>query len=119
MAHSLMTDSSSHPVRRGRNAAAQPEVWSGRRRREDHGSKREAVIRTAAQAFHERGYHNTSLDDVAATLGVTKPTVYYYVQNKEQLLFECFQAGLVPIREALRRAESMDCCGRDRLREVV
>ena len=75
------------------------------------------MIATAARAFNERGYHNTSLDDIATALGVTKPTVYYYVQNKEQLLFECFQAGLVPIREALRRAEAMEGTGRERLRD--
>jgi AcrR family transcriptional regulator len=94
-------------------------AWRGRRRRQDHGTKREAVIRTAARAFDERGYHNTSLDDIAAALGVTKPTVYYYVSNKEQLLFECFLAGLEPIRAALRRAEQAQGSGRDRLREVI
>jgi AcrR family transcriptional regulator len=115
-----MTDSSSHPPPRARNVAIDPaSVWGGRRRREDRDTKRDAVIRTAAKAFNERGYHNTSLDDIAAALGVTKPTVYYYVQNKEQLLFECFQAGLVPIREALLRAEAMAGTSRDRLREVV
>jgi AcrR family transcriptional regulator len=115
-----MADSSSHPARRARNAAAGPaDVWSGRRRRQDHATKRDAVIRAAAQAFNERGYHNTSLDDIAAALGVTKPTVYYYVPNKEQLLFECFQAGLAPIREALRRAGQAAGSSRDRLCEVV
>lgn len=94
-------------------------AWGGRRRRQDHGTKREAVIRTAARAFDARGYHNTSLDDIAAALGVTKPTIYYYVANKEQLLFECFVAGLEPIRAALRRAEQMPGSGRDRLREVI
>ena len=101
-------------------ASADPAaVWRGRRRRQDHGTKREAVIRTAARAFDERGYHNTSLDDIAAALGVTKPTIYYYVSNKEQLLFECFLAGLEPIRAALRRAEQAPGSGRDRLREVI
>jgi AcrR family transcriptional regulator len=101
-------------------AVADPAAaWRGRRRRQDHGTKREAVIRSAARAFDERGYHNTSLDDIAAALGVTKPTIYYYVANKEQLLFECFLAGLEPIRSALRRAEHMPGTGRDRLREVV
>jgi AcrR family transcriptional regulator len=95
------------------------DAWRGRRRRSDHGTKRDAVIRTAARAFDERGYHNTSLDDIAAALGVTKPTVYYYVPNKEQLLFECFLAGLEPIRGALTRAEAAGGTGRERLREVV
>jgi AcrR family transcriptional regulator len=94
-------------------------AWQGRRRRRDHGTKREAVIRTAARAFDERGYHNTSLDDIAAALGVTKPTIYYYVPNKEQLLFECFRAGLEPIRSALRRAEATPGTGRERLAGVV
>ncbi len=80
--------------------------------------KREAVIRAAARAFNERGYHNTSLDDIAAALDVTKPTIYYYVANKEQLLFECFLAGLEQIRAAFRasrragRARAASDCSR-------
>ena len=73
----------------------------------DRDIKRDAVIRAAARAFNARGYHNTSLDDIAAALGVTKPTVYYYVQNKEQLLFECFRAGLEPIRTRYGAAEAI------------
>lgn len=97
-----------------------PSPWSGRRRRpRDHEVKREAVIRAAARAFNERGYHHTSLDDIAADLGVTKPTVYYYVSSKEQLLFECFLAGLTPIREALREAEQRDGSARQRLAAVI
>jgi AcrR family transcriptional regulator len=111
-----MADASRTPTRTPDDPA---DAWRGRRRRKDHGTKREAVIRTAARAFDERGYHNTSLDDIAAALGVTKPTVYYYVPNKEQLLFECFRAGLEPIRAALRRADEADGTGRDRLRDVV
>ena len=99
-------------------AAASP--WSGRRRQtRDHDVKREAVIRAAARAFDARGYHHTSLDDIAAGLGVTKPTVYYYVENKEQLLFECFLAGLHPIREAFREAERAGGSGRERLNAVI
>jgi len=94
--------------------------WSARRRRpRDHEVKREAVIRAAARAFNERGYHHTSLDDIAAGLGVTKPTVYYYVANKEQLLFECFLAGLTPIRDAFHAAERLGGTARDRLDAVI
>jgi AcrR family transcriptional regulator len=81
--------------------------------------KRDAVVRAAAKAFNDRGYHNTSLDDIAAALGVTKPTVYYYVTNKEQLLFECFRAGLQRISEAFRDAERSDRPARERLVRVV
>jgi len=77
------------------------------------------VILAAARSFNLKGFHNTSLDDVAAALGVTKPTIYYYVESKEQLLFECFQAGLEQIREGLRRVETSPATARERLDEVV
>jgi AcrR family transcriptional regulator len=76
--------------------------WAARRRpRHEHALKREAVIVAAAHAFRQRGYHNTSLDDLAASLKVTKPTLYLYVPNKEAILFECFRAGLAQIQASL------------------
>jgi len=98
--------------------AASP--WAVRRRRpRDHELKRDAVVRAAAQAFNARGYHNTSLDDIATALGVTKPTVYYYVANKEQLLFECFRAGLQQVRAAFRDASRSGRTARERLYDAV
>jgi len=81
--------------------------------------KRHAVILTAARAFRERGYHNTSIDDVAKALNVTKPTIYHYVPNKEQLLFECFHAGLRQIMDAFAVAEDSRQNARERLGAVM
>ena len=81
--------------------------------------KREAVIRAAAHAFNRKGYHNTSLDDIAAALEVTKPTVYYYVSNKEQLLFECFVAGVEQIRSAFRDTKQQKVSARERLAALL
>ncbi|MDW5442190.1 TetR/AcrR family transcriptional regulator [Polaromonas sp. SM01] len=57
-------------------------------------AKRDAVLQAAAQLFNERGFHATSLDDIAARLHVSKPTLYYYVKNKDEILFECVHTGL-------------------------
>ena len=87
-------------------ARAAPSPWAARRRRGDgHALKRDAVILAAARAFRERGYHNTSLDDLAASLKVTKPTLYLYVPSKEAILFECFRAGLAQIQATLDDCE--------------
>ncbi len=97
-----------------------PSPWrASRERQHDREVKREAVIRAAAHAFNRKGYHNTSLDDIAAALEVTKPTVYYYVTNKEQLLFECFVAGIEPIRAAIREAKNLEAAARERLTAVL
>jgi len=107
-------------MKTGQATAADDSPWQhGRKRRRDRALKREAVIRAAARAFHARGFHNTSLDDVAATLQVTKPTLYYYVRSKEELLFQCFLAGLEGIEAGLEQALQSQASGRDRLRQVL
>ncbi len=96
--------------------------WPPRRPRtrdRDRDSKRVAIIRAAARAFSEHGFHNTSIDMIARALKITKPTVYYYVANKEQLLFECFRAGLERIRTAMSRAERLPELASERLRLVI
>lgn len=100
--------------------ASGPALWAsvGARVR-NRERKRDAVILTAARAFRERGYHNTSLDDIAAELNVTKPTVYHYVENKEQLLFECFRAGLKLIMDGIEEQQNASASGRERLAAVI
>jgi AcrR family transcriptional regulator len=103
----------------GAGAQAASPWRASRERQRDREVKRDAVIRAAAAAFNRKGYHNTSLDDIAAALDVTKPTVYYYVTNKEQLLFECFVAGVEQIRSAFREVKSLDVPARERLKAVL
>jgi AcrR family transcriptional regulator len=103
-------------VRSRKDSTAPVSPWKARRRlREGHALKRDAVILAAARAFRQRGYHNTSLDDLAARLGVTKPTLYLYVPNKEAILFECFRAGLAQIQASLKECESAPGPARERL----
>jgi len=76
--------------------------WSKKQDRDkEREIKREAVLRVAAQLFNEKGFHATSLDEVAERLHVTKPTLYYYVKNKDEILFECVRIGLEKMQEAI------------------
>ncbi|MBK6594653.1 MAG: TetR family transcriptional regulator [Burkholderiales bacterium] len=68
--------------------------------------KRNAVLQAAAQMFNERGFHATSLDDVAARLHVSKPTLYYYVKSKDEILFECVRAGLQMMQAGIAETSS-------------
>ena len=72
---------------RGRNGNAWSNVVTSQD--EQYRLKRNAVLREAARAFNARGFANTSLDDVAAALGVTKAALYHYVRGKQEILFEC------------------------------
>jgi AcrR family transcriptional regulator len=104
------------PKTRRRKPPAAASPWAARRRpRDGHALKRDAVILAAARAFRRRGYHNTSLDDLAASLEVTKPTLYLYVPSKEAMLFECFRAGLAQIQSTLEQCEGAPGPARERL----
>jgi AcrR family transcriptional regulator len=49
------------------------------------------ILEAALRTFAERGYANTRLEDVAATVGVTKGTIYHYFATKEELLRRAIQ----------------------------
>jgi AcrR family transcriptional regulator len=52
-------------------------------------TKRLAVLKAAASAFNRRGFANTSMDDVASALGISKPALYQYFKSKQDILYEC------------------------------
>ena len=82
------------------DAASSPWAPVSHRERQRE-AKRNAVLQAAAQLFNERGFHATSLDDIAARLNVTKPTLYYYVKNKDEILLQCVGKGLAMMLEGI------------------
>ncbi|WP_076532218.1 TetR/AcrR family transcriptional regulator [Gemmobacter megaterium] len=85
----------------------------------ERAAKRDAVLRTAARFFNQRGYHATSLDDVAAALNVTKPTIYHYFANKDEILYECTRRGLDEIAAIARSTAGQNGTAADRLRQML
>jgi AcrR family transcriptional regulator len=75
-------------------------------RRRDPVTKREAVLKTAAELFLEKGYGRTCLNDVAERLKITKPALYHYFRNKEEILLECYRLGAALIEEILNEIAS-------------
>jgi AcrR family transcriptional regulator len=101
-----------------RQASESP--WKpARERARERESKREAVLLAAARVFRERGVHSTTLDDIASYLNVTKPTIYYYLTNKEQIIFECFRLGIGRITAVLAELGSSPGTGREKLTALV
>lgn len=55
------------------------------------------LLAAAVEAFVEKGYAATRLDDVAARAGVSKGTLYLYYANKEALFKAVIQEGIIPV----------------------
>src|ERR1700754_2953744 len=67
------------------------------RSRLSRSDRMEQTLGVAHGLFAERGYSDVTMDEVAAAVGVTKPLLYNYYGNKEQLFLACLQ----PAAEAL------------------
>jgi AcrR family transcriptional regulator len=64
------------------------EPASRRRRRPRNEIRAEEIIRSAGELFAEKGYSATTLDDIAARVGLLAGSLYYYIKSKEDLLYE-------------------------------
>jgi AcrR family transcriptional regulator len=64
-------------------------------------TRREELTRTAARLFAERGYHGTSLADLAEELGIQKASLYHHIASKEDLLWEVARSGADAFHAAL------------------
>lgn len=60
----------------------------------DKSVRKQAVIDTAIEVFHRKGYRAATLDDVAVELGVTRAALYHYVSSKENLLSTIYLQAL-------------------------
>jgi TetR/AcrR family transcriptional regulator len=81
--------------------------------------KRNAVLAEAAALFNEKGYHSTSLTEVADRLGFTKTAIYYYVKNKNDLLYHTYMQSLDEIDRATQDAETNGDNGLEKLCQYV
>jgi AcrR family transcriptional regulator len=102
------------------DAAESRGPFRARKRRDNNfDEKREAVMQAAAKLFRERGYDAASLNDLADMLRITKPTLYYYVASKENLLLEILKRAQDEIIGFLKEADASDRTGIEKLRTVM
>src|SRR2546430_13036576 len=64
-------------------------------------SRRSELTRQAARLFAEKGYHGTSVGDLAQAMGVQKGSLYSHMDSKEDLLYETMRDGAVAFHAAL------------------
>ncbi len=80
---------------------------------------RKRILAEATHLFAHKGYGSTSVREVVACAGVTKPTLYYYFENKEALYVEAVKAQIALMSDLVRRAMSTSGTVRDRFRAFV
>jgi AcrR family transcriptional regulator len=64
-------------------------------------TRREELVQTAARLFAERGFHGTSMGDVAQAMGVQKGSLYSLIDSKQRLLHGAMRDGATAFHAAL------------------
>ena len=63
-------------------------------RRNGVSERSEEVYVAALRLFREKGYHATSMQDIAGAVGLYKGSLYHYIGGKEELLVQVFERAM-------------------------
>jgi TetR/AcrR family transcriptional regulator len=68
----------------------------------------ELILEEGWRLFQQKGYRGVSIDEVCRNCGLSKPTLYYYFKNKEELFVQVLQYQLHGFRSAAERTGSLN-----------
>jgi TetR/AcrR family transcriptional regulator len=78
---------------------------------EKRSRRRREILHSALRAFRERGFHDTTLDDIAERLGVRRTALYHYFPDKEAILHACHLEALEDLKRIVREARRLGTAG--------
>ena len=81
--------------------------------------RRAQILRIATELFREKGYHGTSLEDIADRVGFTKPAIYYYFDSKEDLLFAIVERVVSRALERVQRIRAQGSPPLERMHAIL
>src|SRR5512146_1074772 len=82
-------------------------------------NKEEKIFTEAVRIFKEKGYHATSVQDIADAVHLQKGSLYHYISSKEELLFKIFERGTGALTQRLKEIIASDLSPSDKLRAAI
>ena len=80
---------------------------------------RDEILDASAQIFSQKGYHGTSMQDIAAAVNLQKASLYHHVSSKQEILFELLNRGLQILTEKVEEAIFDPGPPDERLRQAI
>ena len=80
---------------------------------------RDNILQAAASIFQEKGYHATSMQDIAEAVDLKKGSLYHHVNSKQEILLALLDEALGLIVERLESVISPDLSPSQKLRRVM
>ena len=82
-------------------------------------SKRDAIVAAAAKVFREKGYYQSTTQDIAAEVGMLKGSLYYYISKKEDLLHAVVEKPVQEMVNNLREIARSPAPTPDKIRRLI
>ncbi len=67
-------------------------------------NRRARLLDAAARLFSERGFHATSMRDIAKAVGMLSGSIYYHFESKEEMLLAVYEEGVRGVADRVERA---------------
>lgn len=81
--------------------------------------RRTEILHSALRAFRARGYHATTLEDIATQVGMRSAALYHYFPDKESILYACHREGLAEVERILTEARQRYATAQERLAYAI
>jgi AcrR family transcriptional regulator len=81
--------------------------------------KTEEIYQVIARLFAYRGYHSTSMREIARELGMNQSSLYHYFASKQDILFTLMNDAMDDVLAILEEISSTDLLPEDRLNRVL
>ncbi|EKP95008.1 TetR/AcrR family transcriptional regulator [Thermaerobacter subterraneus] len=82
-------------------------------------ARREEILTVAGELFRQKGYHATSMQDIAERLQLQRGSLYAHIESKEELLFEIVDRAADRFLAGIEQAWREGTTARDRLRRAL
>lgn len=83
------------------------------------GAREGEILAAAGRIFREKGYHATSVRDIADAVGLLKGSLYHYIRSKDELLARLFEGLLEDTVRELQAIAAREVTAEARLAEMV
>jgi AcrR family transcriptional regulator len=78
--------------------------------------RREEILQASAQIFRKKGFHATSMQDIADAVKLQKASLYHHVESKQEILFTILEQALDLLIGDMRAVVDSDLLPEEKLR---
>ncbi len=82
-------------------------------------ARKHDLLREAGRQFSKKGFHGTSMIDIAKGVNLTKSGLFHYVKTKEEMLYLCYEDAIVSSEQCMLAAYDLDGNALDKISHYI